>query len=245
MAVTTTGALFVGLLSSVIGLILGLFGYKTVLVIDTNTTDNNGVINGIYYDGSTAAVVDGFLYDYNGFNFCLRPGLIAPATNNNERKKRHDKGVSNTHHPTPRPTRTKEQEVKYCDCCDLICNMSAGLEAIAAVASNNETELGTEVSIPIDNCFERGEREREYNKGVSSTSRAISHPTSQPAKEREVEYCYCCDLICDLLIAGLTAPATIVTVAIEFDIRCGLKFGTGVPIVTTELHPLNMNTDIN
>ena len=33
------------------------------------------------------------------------------------------------------------------------------------------------------------------------------HPTRPaPAKEREVECYYCCDLICDLLIAGLTAP---------------------------------------
>ena len=28
-------------------------------------------------------------------------------------------------------------------------------------------------------------------------------------------------------------------------IRCGFKFGTGVPIITTELYPLNMDTDIN
>ena len=42
-------------------------------------------------------------------------------------------------------------------------------------------------------------------------------------------------------IGGLTAPATTLTVEMEFDnniIRCGFKFGT-------ELYPLNMDTDIN
>ena len=133
--------------------------------------------------------------------------------------------------PAPRPTSTKEKEVKYYDYCDLIHNIIAGLAtAIAAVTNNN------------DNCFERGEREREYDKGLS-----ISHPTPRPApaKERDVECCYCCDLICDLSIAGLTAPATTVTVKTEFDnniIRGGFTFAIGVSIITTELYPLNMDT---
>ena len=249
VAVTT----IVGLLAGVIGLLFGLFRFKTVSATDTNTTDNNGLINGIYYphSGGLTTVVDGFLYDYNGFDFCLTAGLIAPvlaSTINNERKRKHNKSVSNTPYPAPRRTPTKEKEVKY-DYCDLICNIIAELtapgSAIAAVTNNNKMELGTEVPISIDNCFERGKRGREYNKGVSRTPRAISNPTSRPApaKEREVEYC---DLICNLLIAGLTAPT--VTVEIEFDnniIRGGFKFGAGVPITTTEVYPLNMDTHIN
>ena len=199
VAVTTIAGLFVGLVSSVIGLILGLFR--------NNTSNNNGVINGIYHPhsgGLTTAIADEFLYDCNGFNSCLKAGLRAPvlaATHNNKRKKKYDKGVLNT-------TTTKEKEVTYYDCCDLICSTIAGLTAIAAVTNKNETELDTEVHIPIDNFFQRGER--EHNKCVSSTSCNITSNTTTHQQEREVEYYYCCDLICDLLIAGVTAQ-------IEFD----------------------------
>ena len=135
--------LFVGFLSSVIELLIGSFGYETVLEIDTSTTDNHGVINVIYYPRSaalTTAVVDGFLYDYNGFNFCLIAGLRAE--------------------------------------------------------NNSESELGAEVSIPSDNCFEREEREREYNKvyQVQLVQYHIQHHNQHPQK-KEVEYYYCCDLI--------------------------------------------------
>ena len=119
-----------------------------------------------FVETTVVLVVDGCLYDYNGFNFCLA------ATNNNERKKKYDKGVSNTPHAAPRLTSKREKEVKYYTCCDLICNIIGGLIA--------------------------------------------------PAKERDVEYYYCCDLICDLF-----------------------KFGTGVPIIPTELCPLNMDTGIH
>ena len=229
----TTIVVFVRLLSSVIRLIEAIFRYEIVLAIVTITTDNNDVINEIYYQrsGGLTTVVDGFLYDYNGFNFCLKDGLRAPvsvlaATNNNDRKKKYDKGVTSAPRPEPRPTQTKAKRVNYYDCCDLICNIIAGLTApataIAAVTYNKESELGAQGHIAIDNCLERGEREREYNQRVSSTPRQISYPTPRPAKERDIKYYYCCDLICDLLIAGFDNNT----------IRCG--FGTEVPIITPE-----------
>ena len=112
VAATTIVGLFVVLLSSVIGLIPGLFRYGTVFPVITNTTDNNGVINGTYYprsSGLSTTVVDGFLDDYNGFYFGLRDGLRAPVlatTNNNERKKKYD-GVSSTTSNTNKRKRSK------------------------------------------------------------------------------------------------------------------------------------------
>ena len=58
---------------------------------------------------------------------------------------------------------------------------------------------------------------RNMKKGVSNTP----HPAPRPAttKEREVEYYYCCDLICDLLIAGLTARAALCAAQAEAGIE--------------------------
>ena len=55
--------------------------------------------------------------------------------------------------------RYKQKKKKtYCDYCDPICNIIAGLTATGT--NNNETKLGTEILIPIDNCFKSGERKR-------------------------------------------------------------------------------------
>ena len=59
------------------------------------------------------------------------PVPVLAATNNNDRKKKYDKGVSNTPHAASRPTPKKEKEVKYYYCCDLICNIIGGLTAPA------------------------------------------------------------------------------------------------------------------
>ena len=84
MAVTTMVGLFVGLL-------LSLFRYGTVLAIDTNTTDNNIVINEMYYprgDRITTAVVhDCCDLICNIIAVLAAPAIaIAAVTNNNERE---------------------------------------------------------------------------------------------------------------------------------------------------------------